>query len=156
MKAACSGSSRPLCAALFGDNGRPPVCALACSVISLCNPVLLKSLWSTGTVISFSSLIMSSVMLGFNFLLCGCCVFKGSAVVKIDIKNVMDVLFSQHSLSSAKPTQCETLKKCAFMHDYILFQLPSSMNLVCACARPFMWGWTFSPAGGSTPLSLLV
>ena len=63
---------------------------------------------------------MSSVMLGFNFLLCGCCVFKGSAVVKIDIKNVMDVLFSQHSLSSAKPTQCETLKMClhAWLHSF--------------------------------------
>lgn len=77
---------------------------------------------------------MSSVMLGFNFLLCGRCVFKRSAVVKIDVKSVMDVLFSQHSTSSAQPTQWETWKMClrAWLHSFSI-TIKHEFGL-CVCA----------------------
>lgn len=58
----------------------PPACALAHSVILLYNPIPLKSPSSIGTAISFSSLIMSSVMPGFNSFLCGRCGLKCSVL----------------------------------------------------------------------------
>lgn len=68
----------PGCVGLFRYSGRPPACALAHTVILLYNPILLKSPSSAESVILFSSLIMSSVMLGFNFFLCGHCGLKCS------------------------------------------------------------------------------
>lgn len=40
-----------------------------------------------------------------------------------------------------------------FMHEPILFQLPSSVNLVYVCAQALKGLWSVSPAGGSTTLS---
>lgn len=71
----------PLCVGLFKYIRRPPACALAHSTILLYNPIPLKSPSSTGTAISFSSLIMSSVMMpGFNSFLCGRCGLKCSVL----------------------------------------------------------------------------
>lgn len=79
-----------------------------------------------------------------------------SSAIKIDVKSVMDVLFSQHSPSSAQPTQWQTRKECHHAWFYSFSITLKHEYQIHACARPFTWVWAFAPAGGSTSLSLLV
>lgn len=64
----CMGSS-----VLLTNDSRRPACASAHSAILLYNLILRKSSSSTATAISFSSSIMSSMMLGFKSFLRGRC-----------------------------------------------------------------------------------